>query len=80
MQQTPGFISSLVIKVAIDKISLLFKHDSSGQLPPLLWTSCRSKMTHTSNFWLSLFRSWFKWDCGISTGDGRFPQSQNISI
>ena len=33
-----------------------------------------------ANFWPFLFSSWLKWDCGVSTGDGKFPELQNISI
>jgi hypothetical protein len=35
VQQTSGFISSLVIKLAIDKEVFTLKHDNSVQLPPL---------------------------------------------
>jgi len=35
VQKIPGFISSLVIKLAIDKDVFTLKHDNSVQLPPL---------------------------------------------
>jgi hypothetical protein len=35
VQQTQGFISSLVIKLAIDKDVFTLKHYNSVQLPPL---------------------------------------------
>jgi hypothetical protein len=35
MQQTPQFISSLVVKMVIDETSLLLGHDSSEHLPSL---------------------------------------------
>jgi hypothetical protein len=47
----------------------------------LLWTTCGTKTTHrppTSNLSSSALDS--KLDSGVSTGDGRFPELQNISI
>jgi hypothetical protein len=35
VQNTPGFISSLVIKLAIDKDVFTLTHDNSVQLSPL---------------------------------------------
>jgi len=35
VQQTPGFISLVVMKLAIDKDVFTIKHDNSVQLPPL---------------------------------------------
>lgn len=35
MQQTIGFISSLVIKLVTDKVPSLLRHDGSEELPPL---------------------------------------------
>jgi len=50
MQQTPGFISSLVI----DRITSLLRHDSSEELPPLDWMWGKKTLVETSNFQLSL--------------------------
>jgi hypothetical protein len=75
VQQTPGFISSLVIKLAKDRTFSFLRHDISEQLP----LDCMWNQNDSQRFWLMTFHHVeLIWDCGISTDDGRFSESQNI--
>jgi hypothetical protein len=51
VQQTPGFISSLVIKLAVDKDVFTHKHYNSVQLPPL--GGMQTAMIHTGEHYLN---------------------------
>ena len=77
VQWTPGFISSLVIKLARDKTSLILRHENSAQLQPLycMW----DQTTHRLLTFIHLKLDW-SWDSGVSAGGGRFFESWHISI
>lgn len=78
VQLIPGFLSSLVIKLKKIETSSLPRHDISERLPPL---NCMWNQNDSQTPWLLTFRHVeldLIWDCGISAGDGRFSESQNI--
>jgi hypothetical protein len=72
VQQTPGFISSLVIKLVKDRTSSFLRYDISEWLPPL---DCMWDQNDSQRLWLLTFHHVeleFIWDCRISAGNGRF--------
>jgi hypothetical protein len=60
VQQTPGFISSLVIKLAKDKTSSLLRHESSEQLPPLDYTCDQNYSQRLATSDAPSCRTWLK--------------------
>jgi hypothetical protein len=57
---TPGFISSLMIKVVIDETSSLLRQDSSEQHPPLDCMCDQNDSQRLPTFEFPPCRSWFK--------------------
>ena len=75
VQQAPGFIRSLLLQLVIEKTSsLLIMTVLKSFLPQI---ACRTKKTFLTSPLADLDLNWY---CGVSTSDGRFPESQNISI
>lgn len=78
VQLTPGFLIPLVVKLKKIGTSSLPRHGISERLPPL---DCMWDQNDSQRLWILTFHYVeldLIWDYGISAGDGRFSEWQNI--
>jgi hypothetical protein len=74
---SPRFISLLLMKLVRDRMFSLLRCDCSEQLAPVDSVWDQNDWHKPYNFNCTLTDLGLNWDCGVSTGDGRFVGFQN---